>query len=72
VKTYFRQYQLAQRYRVSLRTIDRWKRNGILPPPDLLLPHPRWSEATIEENERTQLRHALVRGTPQSDSTNPA
>jgi predicted DNA-binding transcriptional regulator AlpA len=45
---------LADRYAVSARTIDRWREEGKFPPPDLVLPSgsPRWSDATIEAHER--------------------
>jgi hypothetical protein len=45
---------LADRYEVSQRTIDRWREEGKFPPPDLLLPsgQPRWSDNLIEAHER--------------------
>jgi hypothetical protein len=46
---------LAGRYEVSERTIDRWRGEGKFPPPDLVLPSgsPRWSDDTITAHERT-------------------
>jgi len=45
---------LADRYEVSERTIDRWREEGKFPPPDLVLPSgsPRWSDDTIFAHER--------------------
>ena len=45
---------LADRYSVSPRTIDRWREEGKFPPPDLRLPSgsPRWSDDTITTHER--------------------
>ena len=45
---------LAARYRRSERTITRWKNDGRLPKPDVLLPgdKPAWFETTIERHER--------------------
>jgi hypothetical protein len=38
------------------RTIDRWKGDGTLPPPDFVINRaPYWYEETIETNERTRL-----------------
>jgi hypothetical protein len=54
---------LARRYRRSERTITRWKNDGRLPKPDVLLPgdKPAWFETTIERHER--------RGFPPSNLT---
>jgi hypothetical protein len=45
---------LARRYRRSERTITRWKNDGRLPKPDVLLPgdKPGWFESTIERHEQ--------------------
>jgi len=45
---------LADRYEVSERTIDRSRGEGKFPPPDLVLPSgsPRWSDDTIMAHER--------------------
>jgi hypothetical protein len=46
--------ELAERYRVSSRTIDRWRELEKFPPPDLVLPNgaPRWADDTITAHER--------------------
>jgi hypothetical protein len=47
---------LVARYKKSQRTIDRWKGDGTLPPPDFVINGPPYSyEETIETNERTRL-----------------
>ncbi len=47
---------LVERYKRSQRTLDRWKRDKILPAPDMVINgKPYWYETTIEENERTRL-----------------
>ena len=45
---------VAARYRRSERTITRWRKNGHLPPPDVLLPgdKPGWFDTTLERHER--------------------
>jgi predicted site-specific integrase-resolvase len=58
---YFRRYQLATRYKVDPRTIDRMREDGRLPPPDLRNGKmPLWSDETIERNER----QAAMRAAP--------
>ena len=50
---FYRKRDLAQRYSASVRTIDRMKVDGRLPPPDMFLgPFPLWSAEAIEANER--------------------
>ena len=53
MKTFYRAYQLAKRYGVTPRTIDRMKNDGRLPPPDIYMPHPMWSDESLEANERS-------------------
>jgi hypothetical protein len=44
---------LSERYRRSPRTIHRWKREKILPPPDVTInDRDFWYPETIEANER--------------------
>jgi hypothetical protein len=45
---------VAARYRRSERTIHRWKKDGRLPAPDVLLPgdKPAWFDTTLERHER--------------------
>jgi hypothetical protein len=53
LKTYLRQPQLAKRYSTTIRTIQRMRDDGRIPPPDLYLGlYPLWTEETIEANER--------------------
>jgi hypothetical protein len=55
-KPMLRASHLARRYRVDPRTITRWQKSGVLPPPDLRINGlPYWDESTIETNEREKL-----------------
>jgi predicted DNA-binding transcriptional regulator AlpA len=48
--------QLRARYSVSEKTIDRWHKGGILPPPIRMKNGVRfWREADIEQVERERL-----------------
>lgn len=54
-RRYHSKTDLADRYRVATRTIDRWKGDGHFPEPDLILPNgaPRWSDELIVAHERS-------------------
>jgi hypothetical protein len=55
-KRMLRASHLTERYRVTPRTIDRWKNTQVLPPPDLVINKVSyWFETTIERNERDNL-----------------
>jgi len=43
--------QMANRYGVSRETVRRWRREGLLPKPDVLRPRKRWSRAALERWE---------------------
>jgi predicted DNA-binding transcriptional regulator AlpA len=51
---YLSKPELARRYGVSSRTIDRWRTDGLFPAPDITLPSgaPRWRDATVTAHER--------------------
>ena len=51
---YFSKTDLADRYRVVTRTVDRWRDDGLFPEPDLILPNgaPRWSDELVVAHER--------------------
>ena len=51
---YHSKSDLAARYRVTTRTIDRWHTDGLFPKPDLILPNgsPRWSDDAVVAHER--------------------
>jgi hypothetical protein len=52
----FQNTDLTNRYGRTQRTVDRWKRKKILPPPDLIINGaPYWYPETIEANERAHL-----------------
>jgi hypothetical protein len=62
---YFRKRQLATRYQVVTRTIDRMVRDGRLPPPDLFNGRaPLWSDTIIESNER----RSTLRASPKNET----
>jgi hypothetical protein len=51
---YHSKSDLADRYRVVTRTVDRWRIDGHFPEPDLILPNgaPRWSDELVVAHER--------------------
>jgi hypothetical protein len=53
-KRFHSKSDLADRYRVVTRTVDRWRVDGLFPEPDLILPNgaPRWSDALVVAHER--------------------
>ena len=55
---YHSKRDLAARYRVTTRTIDRWRMDGLFPQPDLFLPGGkcRWSDDTVVTHERNSVR----------------
>jgi len=64
-KPMLRASHLARRYRVDPRTITRWQKSGVLPPPDLRINGlPYWNESTIETNERERLSARVERQAP--------
>jgi len=72
MKTFLRKLQLAKRYGVSERTIDRMRRQRRIPPPDLYAGRfPLWWDETIEGNERAAaLRIPAPKALPKE--SNPA
>jgi hypothetical protein len=53
MKRYLHRKQLADRYGVVERTVDRMIEDGRLPPPDFVSKRsPLWSEETLERHER--------------------
>ena len=55
-KNLLRNEHLVARYQRSQRTIDRWKRDKIIPPPDLIINDiAYWHEESLEKNERERL-----------------
>jgi hypothetical protein len=53
-KQYHQKPGLAERYRVTTRSIDRWVEKKVFPSPDIRLPNgrPAWSDETIERHEQ--------------------
>jgi hypothetical protein len=55
-KQLLRNTDLVRRYGRTQRTVDRWRRDKVLPPPDLIINGaPYWYETTIEANEQARL-----------------
>jgi transposase len=48
--------EIAERWGTTTRTIDRYQKDGRLPPPDYYISkRPRWIEHKVEQAERTAL-----------------
>jgi hypothetical protein len=61
MKTFLRKRQLAKRYGVSERTIDRMRSEGRLSQPDLYAGrYPLWGEETVEADERAAILRTPV------------
>ncbi len=57
---YFRKRQLAARYGVTTRTVDRMVDDGRLPRPDMYMGTlPMWSNESIEGNEHAAATRAV-------------
>ena len=54
---YHSKADLAARYRVVTRTVDRWRLDRLFPEPDLILPNgaPRWSDEVVVAHERAAI-----------------
>jgi hypothetical protein len=59
---YFSKPDLARRYGVTPRSIDRWRFVQKFPQPDLFLPNgqPRWLGKTVEAHERSLVPNAAT------------
>ena len=57
VTQFFTKKDLAARYRVCTKSIDRWVGKKKYPPPDLQTPggKDRWSNRVVEEHERDRV-----------------
>lgn len=57
-RVYLRKRSVAARYDITIRTLDRWVRDGVLPPPVFLegIPFPLWAEDSLDKNERPRSR----------------
>ena len=51
-KQFLRRAQVAARYGINPRTVDRWKQDGRIPQPIHKGKFPLWDEALLEEFER--------------------
>jgi hypothetical protein len=62
IRRKLRATDLAARYGADPRTIYRWRKAGVLPPPDFIINNaPFWDEESIEVNERERLSAQAVR-----------
>jgi len=63
---YYAKSDLAARYSVRVRSIERWIIRKRFPPPDIELPngHKRWSDATVEAHEKASVVAAALPAKP--------
>jgi hypothetical protein len=58
-KRFLRKKEVALRYNVDPRTVERMVADGRIPPPDIMNGRfPGWSDETLEQAERTSLVRA--------------
>jgi predicted site-specific integrase-resolvase len=63
-KQFFRKAQVALRYGVNTRTVDRWARDGRLPAPVHRGRIPLWDGTELDRSDR----RAVVERTPQASA----
>jgi|SRR6516162_5195137 len=69
MKTYLRQPQLAKRWSMSVRGVQRARREGTIPAPDFYMgQNPMWSDQTIEAFERASVKRATANSRPSPES----
>jgi hypothetical protein len=63
---YHSKNDLAARYGVVTRTVDRWVDDDLFPGPDLVLPNgaPRWSDELVVAHERRVVGRKPARPAP--------
>jgi len=59
-KRYLRKGQVAERYGITTRSVDRMAEDGRLPAPVHLGKFPLWDEARLDEHDRALAREAVV------------
>ena len=59
MRQYLRRAQVATRYQVTQRTIDRMAEDGRLPPPIKLGRFPLWDQDQLDERDAAAAREAL-------------
>src|SRR5262245_20816468 len=71
---YHSKKDLAHRYRVVTRTVDRWRVEGLFPEPDLILPNgaPRWSDELVVAHERNAVGRKGYAPEPVENPQKPA
>jgi hypothetical protein len=56
-KIYHRKKQLMERYSLCEKTIDRWRKAGLIPPPDFVQNHiPFWSNEALDQADRKRAK----------------
>ena len=52
-RRYSRKKRVAERYDVSTRTVERWSKDGRIPPPDYLpgFPFPLWDDDKLDAHD---------------------
>jgi hypothetical protein len=61
-KTFLRKQQVAARYNVNTRTIDRWAEDGRLPPPIYRGIVPLWDQAELDAQDHAAAAVARASG----------
>ena len=52
---------LAERYGCSKRTIDRWRKRGVIPPPDAtVMGHDLWLDRTLDAADKANTAKAAT------------
>ncbi len=52
-RRFFPKRAVARRYGVTTRTVDRWKKQNVIPPPDLTINNRHyWYEAALDRHDR--------------------
>jgi hypothetical protein len=56
-RTWLRKAQVAQRYSASTRSVDRWSRAGLLPPPEFPMGpgRPFWDQEKLDASDRAAI-----------------
>jgi predicted DNA-binding transcriptional regulator AlpA len=62
LKTFLRKRQVAERYNVTTRTIERWSEDGRLPPPIFRGIVPLWDQAELDAQDHAAAAVARASG----------
>jgi predicted site-specific integrase-resolvase len=61
-KIFLRKQQVAARYNVNVRTVDRWAEDGRLPPPIYRGIVPLWDQAELDAQDHAAAARARASG----------